>query len=84
MDIMKTWQTINGILRSMTGSGGTVRMSVGGSLVSDPAVVEDNFNLFFTSVETDLNSRIPAVATDPLRYVQRLPYSFVCLSTDPR
>lgn len=70
VDVRKTWHTINGNWRCRTGSDGTVSLSVDGRVVSDPAAVAKNLNLFFNRVAIAQNRQIPTVDLEPISYVQ--------------
>jgi len=75
-DIKSTWKLINKILKPNFDSP-DLKLEDGDNFITGSEEIANTFNDYFSSVATDLASRIPTVSTDPLSYVGGVENTFV-------
>jgi len=80
-DTKATWKTINGILKPNSQSR-VIKLRNGDGVESEPSGVANIFGDYFSSVASDLASKIPVCDFDPISNVERVSNSFVFFETN--
>ncbi len=65
----KTWETLNEILGKNNKSETVDKISVNGTISSDPSEIANTFNNFFVSVGQQISNSVPPIAKSPEDYV---------------
>jgi Reverse transcriptase (RNA-dependent DNA polymerase) len=83
-DIKKTWQLIKSLITSNDQDSHIKELKIDGQKVSDPAIMAEKFNCYFSSIASNLSKKIP-VSTRPFSdYMDPpLPNSFALYPTSP-
>ena len=78
-----TWKNINRVLKPNGRVTNDIALDDGdGHVISDPVIVSNEFNNYFSTVAGKLRDEIPPADTDPLGYVDSQENSFLCLPTN--
>jgi hypothetical protein len=65
----KTWETLNEILGKNSKSETVDKISVNGTISSDPSEIANTFNNFFVSIGQEISNSVPPIAKSPEDYV---------------
>ena len=68
-DMKKTWQTLKEVIGKQTCNQMLSSIIVNEEICTDPKRIADEFNAYFASVGSDLESQIPNATTDPRHYL---------------
>jgi hypothetical protein len=65
----KTWETLNEALGKDKSNQNLSKINVNGTLSSEPKVIANHFNSFFTKIGKDISNSIPPVQKQPEDYI---------------
>jgi hypothetical protein len=65
----KTWETLNEIMNKPKKSESVSQININGVPESDPKIIANHFNAFFTSIGKKISNDVPAVDIEPEDYI---------------
>jgi hypothetical protein len=69
----KTWQILKEATVGTIYNPKIEKITVGGKQISDPPIIADEFNKFFTSIGTSISNSVRHIATDPISLISDNP-----------
>jgi hypothetical protein len=81
-DMKKTWSSINQLIRPEGQRNVKIKLKINNDEISEPRLVANKFNEYYTTVTENLKNLIPLTNFDPRNYVESCPNSFVLFPTD--
>ena len=82
-DSKSTWKVINSVRKSNSKKKNETSLEINSESTSDPEVVANKFNEYFSSVVANIAKKIPIANVDPLSYISRKQNSFFFYETNP-
>ena len=78
-DIKATWKVINSLIKPIKNRN-ALKLDIDGVVTDDPVILTKSLNDHFVSIAPSLASKIPAVNSDPISYMNHNQRSFVYFS----
>ena len=69
-NLKKSWKIIKEVVNRSNNKTTTYKFNIGRKLISDPNVIANSFNNFFSNIGKNLALKIPMSHNDPLKYMQ--------------
>ena len=74
--IKSCWKTINSLIRPKS-SNNSLKIDIDGNKESNPGIISEHFNNYFTYIAQNLASKIPPSNVNPLSFINHQPNTFV-------
>jgi hypothetical protein len=82
-DSKLTWKVVNKLIRNSDGCGIDFKFNVGGTMETDPLLIVNKFNDFFSTIGANLSAQIPHTQQSYTSYLKgTYPNSFILFPTD--